>query len=651
MRQGMFKLDEKLLPQQIARGPIGAPPPDWIRLVAAAAEPMVERLGPAALGKSATQHLSERQIATWREVLGSDELLNRRLRASRLAAARVLRAKSRREREMPAWATALVEILDSAPATSRNTPEAGEVPFQHALTGFSSFARRRLSDEPASAALSSTAFASMERDLLSHLSFLANLTLGREFYFFRLDRVPLSAFESFWTRRERGAEIYFTFVEHLRDGGWRDLLGRFPVLARLLAQSTLLWVEAAGNLCRRFRKDFNLLRRYFSWNATAWQGAIAAVAPDLSDRHFGGQTVCECILSTGERVIYKPRTVAGESTFYGFVEWLNGHGFPLGLNAMRALDRESHGWMEAAAAAPCGAPEQVERFYYRFGAMLAVLHALGATDMHCENVIASGERPIMADLEMLLCSSPAEARGRRPSVIDTGILSRGRGVDASAVGAESVLDSGLQFPKWKFPNSDRMMLTQSSCPEKTHHRVRVEDEFPPIVEHMRAFRSGFRRAYVFLLNIRGKILADRVLLRSFNSQPWRVLVRDSATYASIHLQLLHPEYLEDGIGRSIEIEWLARPVCATVRPSMSRLLVYEHERRQMEMLDIPHFDTTAWRRFGHPKGSAEMLIQGGSRDSKALRKRLNSFSPEDCRYQLRVINRSIRARYQATSPK
>jgi hypothetical protein len=64
MRQGMFKLDEKLLPQQIARGPIGAPPPDWIRLVAAAAEPMVERLGPAALGKSATQHLSERQIAT-----------------------------------------------------------------------------------------------------------------------------------------------------------------------------------------------------------------------------------------------------------------------------------------------------------------------------------------------------------------------------------------------------------------------------------------------------------------------------------------------------------------------------------------------------------------------------------------------------------
>jgi lantibiotic modifying enzyme len=141
------------------------------------------------------------------------------------------------------------------------------------------------------------------------------------------------------------------------------------------------------------------------------------------------------------------------------------------------------------------------------------------------------------------------------------------------------------------------------------------------------------------------------LLRSFNSQPWRVLVRDSATYASIHLHLLHPEYMEDGIGRSIGIEWLARPVCATVRPSMSRLLVYEHERRQMEMLDIPHFDTTAWHRFGHPKGSAEILIQGGSRDSKALRKRLNSFSPEDCRYQLRVINRSVRVRYQATSPK
>jgi type 2 lantibiotic biosynthesis protein LanM len=608
---------------------------------------MAERLGP---GQSVGLPLSERQIAAWREVLGSDELLARRLLASRLSEPRGLRARASVEREVPLWATALVEILDSVSQPCPPKPNDG-FPFQDAFTGFTNFALRRLLEEPASAALSPTALSALERDLICHLSFLANLTLGREFYSFRLDRVPLSAFESIWTDQERGAEIYSTFVEHLRNGGWHDLLSRFPVLARLLAQSTLLWVQAAENLCRRFRDDFNLLRRYFSWKAVTWHGAIAAVSPGLSDRHFGGQTVCECVLSTGERVIYKPRPLPGESDFYLFVEWLNEHGFPLELKAMRVLDQKSHGWMEAAAATPCGSPEQVERFYYRFGAMLAVLHALGATDIHCENVIASGEHPIIADLEMLLCLSPAEARGRRPSVIYTGVLPRGRGTDASAVGAESILDSGLRFPEWKYPNSDRMMLTRSSRQEKTHHRVCIHDEFPPIVEHMQNFRRGFRRAYVFLMNIRGKILADRVLLANFDSEPRRVLVRDSATYASIHLHLLHPEYMEEGLARSIEIEWLARPVCASVRPSMSRFLVYEHERRQMEMLDIPHFDTAAWRRFGHAKGSPEMLIQGGSRDSKALRNRLNSFSPEDCRYQLQVINRSIRARYQTTSPK
>ena len=39
------------------------------------------------------------------------------------------------------------------------------------------------------------------------------------------------------------------------------------------------------------------------------------------------------------------------------------------------------------------------RFYRRQGALLALLYALEATDFHAENLIASGEFPVLIDLE------------------------------------------------------------------------------------------------------------------------------------------------------------------------------------------------------------------------------------------------------------
>src|SRR5262249_25496230 len=40
-------------------------------------------------------------------------------------------------------------------------------------------------------------------------------------------------------------------------------------------------------------------------------------------------------------------------------------------------------------------------FYRRQGSWLALLHALGATDVHYENVVAAGEHPVPVDLETL----------------------------------------------------------------------------------------------------------------------------------------------------------------------------------------------------------------------------------------------------------
>jgi len=56
------------------------------------------------------------------------------------------------------------------------------------------------------------------------------------------------------------------------------------------------------------------------------------------------------------------------------------------------IDRGAYGWVEYIAPLPCDAPDQIERFYRRHGALLALFHILLATDMHRENMIAHGEQ-------------------------------------------------------------------------------------------------------------------------------------------------------------------------------------------------------------------------------------------------------------------
>src|SRR5207247_8717689 len=67
----------------------------------------------------------------------------------------------------------------------------------------------------------------------------------------------------------------------------------------------------------------------------------------------------------------------------------------------KLLLRHTEGGSEFTPAGRCTSVEQVSRFYERQGGYLALLYALEATDFHFENLIASGEHPVLVDLEAL----------------------------------------------------------------------------------------------------------------------------------------------------------------------------------------------------------------------------------------------------------
>jgi len=445
----------------------------------------------------------------------------------------------------------------------------------------------------------------------------------------------------------------------MRTGGLIELMNRHPVLARFLCQSTEQWIEATADLCRRFQEDYLKLAAHFSWKVGPRRGALAAIRTDLSDRHCGGRTVYECRLANGERVIYKPRTVQPESSFYGFLSQLNDLGLPLNLRIVRSLDCGSYGWMEHVATERCRSKVEVRKYYRRAGMLLAALHVLAVTDVHCENLIANGEHPVVVDLETLLSErsrkprrGAADTSNIRDSIFRTGFLPQwesapdGRRFDMSALGADESQDPGLHYAAWRAVNTDQMYIVEDAgVVMSANHRVRLGDRRPTVADHLQDFLGGFKEAYGCLLANREKLIADDVLLATFDDLELRVLVRDTETYTRIHLHLLHPEYLEDGIDRSLELEWLARPLCATRSPRKGRFQVYEGERMAMERLDIPHFGTSRWRVMEHADDDDDLLTFCGDRNSQVLQRRLVGLSKADCARQVAIIEEAILSRF------
>ena len=535
------------------------------------------------------------------------------------------------------------------------------LPFQEVLLPFLLSARsalRRRSDSTL-ALLGPAAAIALDRQLLGHLSFVSSLALGQYFYLFRFDRAPASAIEAIWEIRPPSKQIYYAFVQHMRDGGLRQFFREYPVLARLLSNSVDQWIKNSADLCSRFILDLPDLERLLGWQTGRRPVTVEFLRTDLSDRHSGGQSVIEVGVSRSQTVIYKPRSVGPEQAYNAFLGRLNEQDVALPLHTLRTLDRGTYGWMEVVRAEPCHSKAEVRRFYARAGMTLAALYAMSVTDIHFENLIAYGEHPVIVDLETLLGSREPSALGPDASqdqvspsfnVLSTGLLPRwqtapdGHLFDLSGLGADEMQDPGIRGLAWESINTDTMRLVpDKGLSVSGSHRARLDDTLPSVRDHLATLVSGFNSAWTRLRLRRRAISADIPLRAQFEGIELRTLLRSTTTYTRLQLRLLHPEFLRDGIDRSLELEWLARPLTGTGRPSHDRRRVYEIERSAMENLDVPRFVSTMW-----PSGkgdSAEVALLRAPRDFDALLRGLDEMTGADRKRQVALITHAIDSRF------
>jgi hypothetical protein len=208
-----------------------------------------------------------------------------------------------------------------------------------------------------------------------------------------------------WLAGADGRERFTDFIWRLCEpAGLAALLGRYPVLARLLGTATLRATQAGQEMLIRLAADRPAL--IGSLLGGTDPGPAVAAEPGLGDRHREGRSVTAITFADGRKVVYKPRSLAPHALFGDVAVWLNRRVPRAGLRTARVVLRPGYGWQEFVTAWPLPSPAAADDFYRREGILLAALHALCAVDVHCENVVACGDQPVLIDLETLFHPAP-----------------------------------------------------------------------------------------------------------------------------------------------------------------------------------------------------------------------------------------------------
>ena len=341
-----------------------------------------------------------------------------------------------------------------------------------------------------------------------------------------------------------------------------SLFKKFPVLARLWGQVLRHWREHVSEVLTRFEHDRRALSRTFF--AQQRIGKISDARFGLSDRHNSGRTVARLQFEAGS-IIYKPRSSAGEREWFSLQRWMNERGFRPKLRAVGLLPRKGYCWMEYVESASLGNEAAARRFYQRMGGIIAAAHLLRAVDCHRDNLIASGEHPVLVDADALWHVVPLTK-------------------------TESAAD--LLYRTGFFPNAyARSLQSRSSIlgPAATgHHLPQLAGKPLAAARYPREITRGFARAWRCILGTRRAREAFARRLRRIRFTERRWIYRATQTYASILDASIQPAALRSARERGL----LIRGRCTR---GPSEWVVTDAEVRALKQLDVPYFTSRANR--------------------------------------------------------
>lgn len=462
-------------------------------------------------------------------------------------------------------------------------------------------------------------------------------------------------------RSDSAHERYHEFLARTRrPDRLAALLAEYPVLAQEVVRTLRNWADTRYEFARRLVDDYPELASVTGQGADL--GDVEHVEFGAGDTHRGGRSVARVQFGNGTRVMYKPRSLSIDRHFQELLSWLNARGLEPALATMWVVDRDEYGWTEFVRETGCDSADGLDRFFARHGSLLAILHALAATDMHFENVIAAGEHPVIVDLEALFHSWKRElgdsfeipraaSELMHSSVLGVGLLPAPAfwvDVDTDEAGwsdHSGVSDAGDQLtsnkvPVWDRAQTDEMRIVRRRISQSSGQNVpTLGGRAASVADHREAVVDGYRRTYELLRTHRDDLLAADGPLEAFADDEVRLLARRTQVYYTALSESWHPDMQRDALDRDGFLDAMWRD--HEDLPCREVLIAAEIE--QLKQGDIPVFGTTPASRDLYSDGrllAESVLDQSGLENA---RQRIRDLSPAGLEQQSWFVEASLTA--------
>ena len=459
------------------------------------------------------------------------------------------------------------------------------------------------------------------------------------------------------TSQDRYADFLSRHVGTL-DGQWQ-LFRQYPVLARLLAVRTEQTIDQVIEIVKRLDADAVAIGHWFI------PCRIVQLQLGLSDPHLGGRSVAILQFASGNKLVYKPRSLAVDETYAALLAWWNRLPDVPRLKSAAVISRPDYGWAEYIASTECISNEDVIEYFRRQGAHAAIFSLLRGTDFHSENFIAQSPWPVPIDLECLFsavhlpgpivseetppcfriantlfptCMSPHWKSGEAGQIcsIDGGISGNSGRIPIKTL----PVWSGLETDALSMALERREQIEQPHClPRLNGKAVGPEDYIAPLIQ-------GFEQAYDALVAHREQLLTPGGLIEAFQDLSTRCIMRSTAEYTFLLSWATAPDQLTSGAAHDLAFEILVKYSTGLG----STLDWMDDEKSALWQRDVPfYFAKASSKRLTSASGE-EVGPEFFTTSYEQVKANLMAATPEDRDWQSELLRATLQMSFEPKQP-
>ena len=580
---------------------------------------------------------SEERFLSWKKLLNvvpDKRIFETRLEYGGLTEADALKIcgkiSFRENAGLPFWTEILSDSIRILPAEKEDLWKAVSIKIEDvdligptsALLPFVVYAEKRLGEKHRDIPMKD-----LSAILLNRLYFLCALTFNAQARLMMLlGQGSAGEPDKIWRKLE----------DNLLGGEWTNLFATYPVLAKRIGITIEYFLAFIEEFLNRFAEKKEILAGHF-FDGTPIN-RIEQIQGEISDLHQQGKSVLILNLDGEKKLVYKPRPMEVDTAWEEFLTCFKTE--KSSIKAPRCIDFGNYGFIEYIEHEQCDSEEDVKTYFYNAGALMALLFAFGGNDFHMENIVASGQIPVIVDTETLM--TPVARyfeKGGKDDPADQEEENKLEGIFE-----RSVIKMGF-LPMWQKDGENKRADYGALTGDKdnmknlpVYHGKRYAGN-----EFVFEISSGFQDMYRLVMKRKEELLDGEKGISLFARCKFRMLIRNSQVYGNLLQHIIQPSLLKNGFDYSMTTDRLVNAFLYDAHESIKGQLinVFLSEKAAVERGDIPIF-------YGEPGGEGildeESLIFENYFEKSAIgnaKERISKLDENDLMVQLQIIEKSL----------